>query len=133
MRQAREFDIVVYGASGFTGRLVAEYLAGRKGTRAGGSCRAELRPRLGLGAAPRPVTGERRRGVRDPDGARPATPGCLARSQQRRWSSSRDSCLLTRRRGCHVDDVRELQGHLVLLALKIEHELTVVAADELPA
>ncbi len=31
MRQAREFDIVVYGASGFTGRLVAEYLAGRKG------------------------------------------------------------------------------------------------------
>ncbi|MFT4098895.1 MAG: saccharopine dehydrogenase NADP-binding domain-containing protein [Rhodoblastus sp.] len=31
MKQAREFDIVVYGASGFTGRLVAEYLAGRKG------------------------------------------------------------------------------------------------------
>ncbi len=27
----REFDIVVYGASGFTGRLVAEYLAGRRG------------------------------------------------------------------------------------------------------
>ncbi|MCO5086406.1 MAG: saccharopine dehydrogenase NADP-binding domain-containing protein [Methylobacteriaceae bacterium] len=31
MRGGREFDIVVYGASGFTGRLVAEYLAGRKG------------------------------------------------------------------------------------------------------
>ena len=31
MRDRREFDIVVYGASGFTGRLVAEYLAGRKG------------------------------------------------------------------------------------------------------
>jgi len=30
MREKREFDIVVYGASGFTGRLVAEYLAGCK-------------------------------------------------------------------------------------------------------
>lgn len=30
MREKREFDIVVYGASGFTGRLVAEYLSGRK-------------------------------------------------------------------------------------------------------
>lgn len=27
---AREFDIIVYGASGFTGRLVAEYLVARK-------------------------------------------------------------------------------------------------------
>ena len=27
MAKAREFDIVVYGATGFTGRLVAEYLA----------------------------------------------------------------------------------------------------------
>ncbi|MGN6690137.1 MAG: saccharopine dehydrogenase, partial [Sphingopyxis sp.] len=27
MAAAREFDIVVYGATGFTGRLVAEYLA----------------------------------------------------------------------------------------------------------
>ena len=26
-----EFDVIVYGASGFTGRLVAEYLAGRGG------------------------------------------------------------------------------------------------------
>jgi short subunit dehydrogenase-like uncharacterized protein len=25
----REFDIIVYGASGFTGRLVAEYLTAR--------------------------------------------------------------------------------------------------------
>ena len=31
MKASREFDMVVYGASGFTGRLVAEYLAGRKG------------------------------------------------------------------------------------------------------
>jgi short subunit dehydrogenase-like uncharacterized protein len=27
-----EFDIIVYGASGFTGRLVAEYLATRYGS-----------------------------------------------------------------------------------------------------
>jgi short subunit dehydrogenase-like uncharacterized protein len=29
MEPSREFDVVVYGASGFTGRLVAEYLAAR--------------------------------------------------------------------------------------------------------
>ncbi len=27
MAETREFDIIVYGATGFTGRLVAEYLA----------------------------------------------------------------------------------------------------------
>jgi short subunit dehydrogenase-like uncharacterized protein len=31
MNPAAEFDIIVYGASGFTGRLVAEYLAGQYG------------------------------------------------------------------------------------------------------
>jgi short subunit dehydrogenase-like uncharacterized protein len=31
MNPSAEFDIIVYGASGFTGRLVAEYLAGRYG------------------------------------------------------------------------------------------------------
>ncbi|WP_425999275.1 saccharopine dehydrogenase family protein [Caulobacter sp. DWR1-3-2b1] len=31
MNPAAEFDIIVYGASGFTGRLVAEYLAARYG------------------------------------------------------------------------------------------------------
>lgn len=31
MKKAAEFDIIVYGATGFTGRLVAEYLAGRYG------------------------------------------------------------------------------------------------------
>jgi len=31
MNPKAEFDIIVYGASGFTGRLVAEYLAGRYG------------------------------------------------------------------------------------------------------
>jgi len=35
MNPAAEFDLIVYGASGFTGRLVAEYLAGRYGV--GGS------------------------------------------------------------------------------------------------
>lgn len=29
MKDTREFDIIVYGASGFTGRLIAEYLADR--------------------------------------------------------------------------------------------------------
>ena len=32
-RKDAEFDIIVYGASGFTGRLVAEYLAARGITR----------------------------------------------------------------------------------------------------
>lgn len=32
MQDNREFDVVVYGASGFTGQLVAEYLAERYGT-----------------------------------------------------------------------------------------------------
>lgn len=31
MKPSAEFDLVVYGASGFTGRLVAEYLASRSG------------------------------------------------------------------------------------------------------
>jgi len=31
MNSAAEFDIIVYGASGFTGRLIAEYLAGQYG------------------------------------------------------------------------------------------------------
>jgi len=31
MSRNREFDVVVYGATGFTGRLVAEYLVGRYG------------------------------------------------------------------------------------------------------
>ena len=30
-KDAREFDIIVYGATGYTGRLVAEYLAGKPG------------------------------------------------------------------------------------------------------
>ena len=40
MQDHREFDVVVYGASGFTGQLVAEYLAERYGT--GGELRWAL-------------------------------------------------------------------------------------------
>ncbi|HRK64668.1 MAG TPA: saccharopine dehydrogenase NADP-binding domain-containing protein [Terricaulis sp.] len=41
---AREFDVIVYGASGFTGRLVAEYLAKQGETRwaMAGRSRAKL-------------------------------------------------------------------------------------------
>jgi short subunit dehydrogenase-like uncharacterized protein len=39
-RSLREFDVVVWGASGFTGRLVAEYLLGRHGV--GGELRWAL-------------------------------------------------------------------------------------------
>ncbi|KAF0805543.1 saccharopine dehydrogenase [Alcanivorax xiamenensis] len=35
MSEAREFDLIVFGASGFTGRLVAEYLQQRYGTDGG--------------------------------------------------------------------------------------------------
>ena len=31
MKNNREFDVIVYGASGFTGQLIAEYLAARQG------------------------------------------------------------------------------------------------------
>ena len=31
MPKNREFDIIVYGATGYTGRLVAEYLIGKSG------------------------------------------------------------------------------------------------------
>ena len=34
-RDAREFDIVIYGATGYTGRLVAEYLSQHYADRAG--------------------------------------------------------------------------------------------------
>ena len=33
-RDSREFDIIVYGATGYTGRLVAEYLVQHYGSRA---------------------------------------------------------------------------------------------------
>jgi len=61
MLRNAEFDIVVYGASGFTGRLVAEYLAQRYGVGGalkwamGGRDLAKLtrvREEIGAGAAP---------------------------------------------------------------------------------
>ena len=30
-KEAREFDVIVYGATGYTGRLVAEYLQDKAG------------------------------------------------------------------------------------------------------
>ena len=33
MAHSREFDIIVYGATGYTGRLVAEYLTGKHGVK----------------------------------------------------------------------------------------------------
>ena len=35
MQENRPFDLVVYGASGFTGQLVAEYLAARSAAEPG--------------------------------------------------------------------------------------------------
>ncbi len=32
MSEAKEFDVIIYGATGYTGRLVAEYMAGQYGT-----------------------------------------------------------------------------------------------------
>lgn len=51
--EAREFDLIVWGATGYTGRLVVEYLAGREGLRwaIGGRDEARLavvRDELGL-------------------------------------------------------------------------------------
>ena len=58
----REFELVVYGASGFTGRLVAEYLARQYGTGStlrwaiAGRNRAKLEEvRRGLGLESLPV------------------------------------------------------------------------------
>jgi short subunit dehydrogenase-like uncharacterized protein len=34
MSDQKQFDVVIYGASGFTGRLVAEYMAKQYGTSA---------------------------------------------------------------------------------------------------
>ena len=31
MSESREFDVVIYGASGFTGRLVVEYMVAQDG------------------------------------------------------------------------------------------------------
>ncbi len=60
MNDAREFDIVIYGASGFTGRLVAEYMVAHNG--------------LGLRWAMAGRSLEKLAGVRDDIGAPPDTP-----------------------------------------------------------
>lgn len=65
-QQDKEFDIVVYGASGFTGRLVAEYLATMRG-------RADA-PRWAMAGR----NGEKLAAVRDEVGAPPDTPLIVA-------------------------------------------------------
>ena len=64
MRHDSEFDIVVWGATGFTGRLTAEKLAGRIGNRGdlrwaiGGRNQSKLesvRSQLGAAAADIPI------------------------------------------------------------------------------
>jgi short subunit dehydrogenase-like uncharacterized protein len=64
MSDSREFDIVVYGASGFTGRLVIEYLVARNG----------LGMRWAMAGRSRDKLAE----VRDETGADPDTPLLVA-------------------------------------------------------
>lgn len=66
MNHAAEFDIVVYGATGFTGRLVAEYLAQRYGV--GGEVRWAMAGR----------SAEKLAAVRDEIGAPAETPVIVA-------------------------------------------------------
>ncbi|MBA4163762.1 MAG: saccharopine dehydrogenase [Erythrobacter sp.] len=68
-KKAREFDIVVYGATGYTGRLVAEYLSTHYGSRKDG-------PKWAM--AGRSLT--KLQEVRDEIGADPATPLITANS-----------------------------------------------------
>lgn len=65
MAEAREFDIVIHGASGFTGRLVAEYMAARHGSSG---------PRWALSGRNAAKLAE----VRDAVGASPDTPIVVA-------------------------------------------------------
>lgn len=66
MNPAAEFDLIVYGASGFTGRLVAEYLSLRYGP--GGEVRWAMAGRDAAKLA----------AVRDEIGAAPSTPLVIA-------------------------------------------------------
>ena len=78
MTSSSKFDIVVYGATGFTGQLVAEYLAAHYGDTSA--------PRLGLG---RPQPGKARRGPRCDRRARPISPLIDGR-RRRRGFAERD-------------------------------------------
>ncbi|MBI1405932.1 MAG: saccharopine dehydrogenase [Caulobacter sp.] len=66
MNRQSEFDIIVYGATGFTGRLVAEYLAGRHGV--GGEVKWAMAGR----------SADKLAAVRDEIGAPPNTPLIVA-------------------------------------------------------
>ena len=66
-RDAREFDIVIYGATGYTGRLVAEYLSQHYADRADS-------PKWAMAGRSEAKLGE----VRDLIGAPAATPLIVA-------------------------------------------------------
>src|SRR3990167_7776019 len=68
-KKAREFDIIVYGATGYTGRLVAEYLSNHYGSRKDG-------PKWAMAGRNLSKLQE----VRDEIGADPATPLITANS-----------------------------------------------------
>ena len=68
MSRNREFDVIVFGATGFTGRLVAEYLVGRYGVDRDVAWAMAGRSRAKLEA------------VRDEIGAPPSTPLVVAES-----------------------------------------------------
>jgi len=68
MSQDREFDVIVFGATGFTGRLVAEYLSGRDGADRAVAWAMAGRSQAKLEA------------VRDEIGAPPSTPLVVADS-----------------------------------------------------
>jgi len=62
----REFDVIVWGASGFTGRLVAEYLAqqyGPGGDKASAAPNAILRGSTHTRLAPQDEAGEEKVGL----------------------------------------------------------------------
>ena len=86
MKQDREFDVVVFGASGFTGRLVAEYLAERYGV--GGDVRWAMAGR----------SQQKLEAVRDEIGAPATTPLVVADSDDDaslRALAERTQCVVT--------------------------------------
>ena len=73
MNPKAEFDIIVYGATGFTGRLVAEYLAQKYGV--GGEVKWAMAGR----------SADKLAAVRHEIGAPKDTPLVVADASDRRW------------------------------------------------
>jgi len=86
MSQDREFDVIVFGATGFTGRLVAEYLVGRYGV--DGDVRWAMAAR----------SHDKLEAVRDEIGAPESTPLVVADSDDSdslRAMATRARCVIT--------------------------------------